>query len=234
VADGRKTLEILLKGKNETRGAFRAVTAGAGSMANATIGHVGRVASSFLNLRNMIAGAAIGMAGKSIFEPALEMEAFTTQYRNLLGSVAEAKDRIEDLTQFSDWTPFEPEPIIKAGIMLDRFTRGAEDTLGMVRLVGDAASAVGKEHFSELAMWIGRAYAMIQGGEPIGEATRRLLELGVITPAVKSQVAALQAQNKSATQVWGVAVARCRVSGQACGAKWATGLCRHCRLRSRI
>ena len=203
MADSRRTAEILVRARDDTRRATTSVQAGFRTMADGTVGALGRVTRSFLNLRNVIAGGVAAMAAKKLFEPELETEKFRTQYENLLGDAESAKTRVDMLMQFSDVTPFEPEPVVRAALVLDRFTRGAEDTRDMVRLVGDAAAATGSE-FSELGMWVGRGYSMIKGGAPIGEVTRRLLELGVITPDVQNKISDMQKQNKSATEVWGV------------------------------
>lgn len=196
-------IRLIITGRNDLGRPLNAASRGVATFADGTVGHFRRVARHVLNLQNVVIGAGAAMAAKSLFAPSIETETFRTQYENLLGTAQEARDRVEALMNFSDVTPFEPEPVVQAALVLDRFTRGAEDTVDMVRLVGDAAAATGSG-FGDLGGWIGRAYAMIKGGEPIGEATRRLLELGVITPDVKAKIAALQEQNRSAAEVWAV------------------------------
>ena len=201
--DANKTLELILRARNQLDAGLGAGRRSVRTFADGTIGHFKRITGAVLNLQNMLAAGIAGLAARAVFKPALEMQDFITQYRNLTGSVEAAHAKVAELMEFSDVTPFEPEPVVKTGMMLDRFTRGAVDTLEIVRLVGDAAAGTGAR-FDELGMWVGRAYAMIQGGEPIGEATRRLMELGVVTPDVKSKIEALQKQNRSAAEVWAV------------------------------
>jgi hypothetical protein len=47
-------------------------------------------------------------------------------------------------------------------------------------MVGDAAAATGRP-LEDVTMWVGRLYAGLQTGTPVGEATLRLLEMGLIS-----------------------------------------------------
>ena len=64
MADARKTLEILLRGNDDTGHAWRSAKAGGRSFADQTVGHLGRVSGAVLNLRNMIAGGMVAGAFK--------------------------------------------------------------------------------------------------------------------------------------------------------------------------
>jgi len=115
-----------------------------------------------------------------IFGTNAALEKANIQFEVLTGSVDIAEKHVKSLFEFAARTPFEVRPIIDASKFLTNFMGvlgRSEDTL---RLVGDAAGAMNQQ-ISEVAMWYGRAYAAIQSGEPFGRATRRLMQMGILT-----------------------------------------------------
>jgi hypothetical protein len=83
------------------------------------------------------------------------------------------------------------------------FSNGAMGAMESLKLVGDAAAAVGQP-IKDVAFWIGRAYSMIKGGQPFGEAAMRLQEMGIVTPEVRRQMEELQEAGASNIEVWQV------------------------------
>jgi hypothetical protein len=77
--------------------------------------------------------------------------------------------------------PFDITQLIDGSRALEVFTGGAEAGAEALKMIADAA-AVTPRPFKEVAYWYGRAYSAIQSGRPLGEANRRLLEMGVIGP----------------------------------------------------
>lgn len=200
----QSVLELLIQGDNRSAvAALRGTKAAAGRFVDDTVGHFGRLARSVVNLQNLVAAGAAAMSAKAIFTPTMKMEDWKKQIENITKDTEKASIKLKDLEKFSIPTPFTPQEVIQSGITLDRFTGQQLDTIDMLRIVGDTAASVGKEKFGELSMWIGRAYAGIQGGEPIGEATMRLMELGAITPQVKTKIEKLQKAGASSSEVWG-------------------------------
>lgn len=126
-----------------------------------------------------IAGSIMGAVYASVRYSA-ELEQQTIAFQSLLGSVDAAKDRMEDLAAFAAATPFALPEIVRASRVLQALTEGALASGDGLRIVGDAAAATGRS-FDETAMWIGRLYAGLKSGTPVGEATQRLLEMGLVS-----------------------------------------------------
>lgn len=109
-----------------------------------------------------------------------ELEQQTVAFQSLLGSATAAQERMQDLADFAAATPFELPEIVRASRVLQALTGGALATGDGLRIVGDAAAAAGRT-FDETAMWVGRLYSGLQSGTPVGEATMRLLEMGLVS-----------------------------------------------------
>ena len=102
------------------------------------------------------------------------VEQQTVAFRTLLGSVDLAKERIDSLVDFAAFTPFELPEIIQANKVLEVLSDGMLSTEEGMKLVGDAASSVGRG-FRETAMWMGRLAAGLESGTAVGESTLRLV-----------------------------------------------------------
>lgn len=111
------------------------------------------------------------------FNATIEQQEFA--FRTLLGSADAAKQRVAELYTFAKDTPFEFEQIVLASRVLQSLTGGALAAGEGLQIVGDTAAANSRQ-LEEVSMWIGRVYAGLQSGTPIGEATLRLIEMGVI------------------------------------------------------
>tara|TARA_R110000772_G_scaffold83288_4_gene176123 strand:+ start:1083 stop:3710 length:2628 start_codon:yes stop_codon:yes gene_type:complete len=115
------------------------------------------------------------------------IEQQTVAFQTLLGSVAEADERIRSLVEFAGSTPFQLPEVIQANKLLQALTQGALAGEKGMRLVGDAAAAIGVP-FQEAAFWIGRLFTGLEGGAPIGEAATRLQEMGIVTSATRLEL----------------------------------------------
>lgn len=162
------------------------------------------------------AGTIQGVFSKlwGAIKESFKFESLTIQFKTLLGSMEDARERMAALAEFAEVTPFNLEEVVKASRTLTVFSDGALGTEYSLRLVGDAAAAVGAG-FDEVAFWVGRAYAMIKGGQPFGEAAMRLQELGILTPAVRTEMEALQASGAKNSEVWEAFTARLEEFGGA-------------------
>jgi hypothetical protein len=115
------------------------------------------------------------------------VETQTVAFRTLLGSVEAADERIKSLITFAATTPFQLGEVTQANKLLQALTGGALATEEGMRLVGDAAAAVGVG-FQDAAFWIGRLYSGLEGGGPIGEAATRLQEMGIVSSTVRAEL----------------------------------------------
>lgn len=153
-----------------------------------------------------IAGAAIFAAVSAAalvagFKMAATLEKAELQFESLLGSADKAKKHVAGLFEFAAKTPFETEPIIQASRMLLTFGKEALATTENLKLVGDAAAITGQS-IDQVAFWFGRAYALLQGGKPFGEAAMRLMEMGILTAEGRMQLEDLMATGASTEEVW--------------------------------
>jgi hypothetical protein len=185
-------------------GAFTTAAAGAGR----ALGTLGSAAARTAGLVTKL-GAGIGAlsGGIGVFQAltkAADMETLRTAFVPLLGGLAEARERMDELSRFAAATPFELPEIAKASAVLETLTRGALSTGAGLTLVGDVASAT-NQPFAEIAVTIGRLYDGLQSGRPVGEAAARLQELGAISGDVRGRLEALQKEGMKGDEVWAVA-----------------------------
>lgn len=162
------------------------------------------------------AGTIQGVFSKlwGAIKESFKFETLTIQFKTLLGSMEDARERMAALSEFAEVTPYNIEEVVKASRTLTVMSDNALGTEYSLRLVGDAAAATGAS-FEEVAFWVGRAYAMIKGGQPFGEAALRLQELGILTPAVRQEMEALQASGAKNSEVWEAFAARLEEFGGA-------------------
>lgn len=163
-------------------------------------GHLGTILGLGAGLLSV--GAAAGLMKKAL-DSAAQMQGFEVGFSVLLGSVNAAHERMQDLAKFAADTPFELPEVAAASRTLETLTKGALSTSKGLTLVGDVAAGT-QQPFSEMAMWIGRAYDGLQNGRPIGEALMRLGELGIVSGDVRAKLEQLQAAGKKGDAVWGV------------------------------
>ncbi|WOO43168.1 hypothetical protein [Rubellicoccus peritrichatus] len=157
-----------------------------------------RAFDSFARLPGMITQAA-----KAGIDFNAEMEQLQISFGTLLGNADKAKDRIQDLVNFSASTPFQIRDIAGASRLLQALTGDALASGEGLRLVGDAAAAVGAP-FQAAAMWIGRLYAGLKTGTPVGEATMRLTELGLVTGESKRELEELAKTARSEEEAFDI------------------------------
>lgn len=181
-----------------------------GSAVSASLRGIGSVASTVTRDAFNVAGAftttvattTAALAGIGI-KTNSELETATLQFETLLGSADAAKERVASLFEFAKATPFETGPIIKASRLMQTFGGDALATEANLRLVGDAAAGT-SQGIDEIAFWVGRAYAAMQGGQPFGEARMRLQELAILTPEAAAKLTELSDSGASADEMFTV------------------------------
>jgi hypothetical protein len=157
-------------GSADVNAGLRAIGSAASSL-QATLAGIAASVGAVVSL-----GAAIQQSVK--FNAELEQQAVA--FKTLLGNAEAASRRMQELTKFAAETPFELPEVVQASKILQSLTNGALASGDGLRLVGDAASAVGRP-LEDVTMWVGRLYAGLQTGTPVGEATLRLIEMGMIS-----------------------------------------------------
>lgn len=129
-------------------------------------------------------GTAVSAAVQGGIRYNAVLETQSMSFKTLLGTATAAQARMQDLARFAASTPFELPEVVAASRLLQSLTGGALASGEALRLVGDAAAASGRG-FEETAMWVGRLYAGLESGTPVGEATLRLLEMGLVSGDAK-------------------------------------------------
>jgi hypothetical protein len=190
-----------------------ALAAGASKVEAAWVGISAVVTDRMLGPLSLVSGAALGalLAIKKLGDQfgeigvvgAASLERIETQFRPLMRSAALAKERVKELIEASKETPWKQDEVLGANKALQILTQGALAGKAGMNLVGDAAATAGAD-FQATAMWIGRLYDGLQSGAPIGEATMRLSELGVISGTTRRAINSLSESGASFTESWGV------------------------------
>jgi hypothetical protein len=170
MADTNLRIKIGMQGAADVNAGLRAIGSAASSL-KATLAGIAASVGGLVSL-----GAAIQQSVK--FNAELEQQAVA--FKTLLGNAEAASRRMTELAKFAAQTPFELPEIVQASKVLQSLTNGALASGDGLRLVGDAAAATGRP-LEEVAMWVGRLYAGLQSGTPVGEAALRLIEMGLIS-----------------------------------------------------
>lgn len=86
---------------------------------------------------------------------AAEMQTYNTRFSTLLGSEEKAAEHVAGLTRYAAETPFEMAGISKASASLLAFGVDAQDSMKVLRMLGDVAAASGGD-LAELARIYGK------------------------------------------------------------------------------
>lgn len=101
------------------------------------------------------AAGALGLFAKGVLEEGAQFENLSTRLTTLMGSAADARDRMQELANIGKTTPFELPGIVEAEASLRGFGVDAERVLPKVM---DLSAALGLG-LSESAAAVGRAFA---------------------------------------------------------------------------
>jgi hypothetical protein len=187
--------DILLKVSSDLA-ALRETRAELGKTKN-TLGDLVKSGAAFgagalgasLGIGSLVNGLKSFISSGVRFNATLEQQGVA--FRTLLGSAKAAEDRMRGLVKFAAETPFELPQVVQASKLLQAFTGDALASGEGLRMVGDAAAAVGAP-FEAVAMWMGRLYAALRQGATIGEPIQNLTQLGLISNEARKQLFALQ------------------------------------------
>lgn len=201
VIENTKNKAISLAGKT-----FR-ITVGVLDKATAPLQKLWNYAKSLKGIMARIfAGAATKQFVLKPTQMAIDRQNVTTAFENLLGSKDAANQRVSDLTTFAGQTPFTRDDIFEASRVLQVFTGDALSTADGLKTVGDVASGT-QQDFKEVAVWMGRLYSGMKSGQPIGEATARLQEMGAISGESRVKLEALAKSGRDISETWPEATA---------------------------
>ena len=189
MADTNLRIKIGMVGSADVNAGLRAIGSAASSL-QATLAGIAASIGGLVSL-----GAAIQQSVR--FNAQLEQQGVA--FKTLLGNAEAASRRMQELAKFAAQTPFELPEIVQASKVLQSLTNGALASGEGLRLVGDAAAATGRP-LEEVAMWVGRLYAGLQSGTPVGEATVRLLEMGLISGTTARKLNELAESGQGAGQ----------------------------------
>lgn len=179
---------------------------GGAAMAFAGIGGAVTTATAALGLLRS-ALAPIANLIKDSIGAAATRESLEASFTPLLKGAENAKAHMAILAKFAETTPFELNNIANASKTLHNLTNGALSAGEGLRLVGDAAASKSTDgnNFEEVAVSVGRLYAALQNGRPMGEPMQRLSELGIITNDTRIKLEELQTEGQKGESVWQVA-----------------------------
>ena len=138
---------------------------------------------------------------KAVMSKSFAFETQTTQFKTLIGSIDEAKAHMSDLKELGDTPPFSLDEFARASRQMLVMTDGALGFKDAMKLVGDAAAATGND-LESISHSVGRLYAFIRDGEPIGRAANELRNMGILTPEVVSELKSMQEAGASSVEIW--------------------------------
>ena len=131
-----------------------------------------------------------------------KFERQTAQFKTLVGNIDEARAHMADLKALGDTPPFSLDQFAAASRSLMVMTDGALGYKKSLEMIGDAAAAIGAP-VENLGHAVGRLYALIRDGQPIGRAALELRNLGILTPEVVKRLDEMQKAGKSSVEIWG-------------------------------
>jgi hypothetical protein len=111
-------------------------------------------------------------------------------------------------------SPFRQDAYIAAARHLRLIGDASLDSAANLRLIGDAAATTGQP-IEDTAYWVARLYQGLKNGGETGEATRRLMELGVITGATRTALERLTETGASFADSWSLVEGELRKSSGA-------------------
>lgn len=177
----RKVVDLTIRLKDGVTGTLNKINSGLKNTQAVAVGLAKAAAVGFAAIGT--AAAAVGVAVNKAFQ----FETAQVQLKSLLGSTEAAQKRFEELKRFSAETPFQLQGILQASRLLTVFSENAMGGADSLRSIGDAA-AVSGQSIEDVSFWVGRAYSMLKGGKPFGEAAMRLQEMGILTAAGRTEI----------------------------------------------
>lgn len=167
----QKQVKILINAKDNASQKIQEIAGGfeqAFGNAAKRIGQVGAVLGGF---------GAVGAAAS--LKLAAGFEQTRVSFETMLGDAAEATKLLEELTEFSTRTPFEPDEIFATSKQLLAFGFRAKEITTILQVIGDVSAGTGKD-IQELGRIMGKVFTK---GKAQGEELNQMAEAGI--PIIK-------------------------------------------------
>lgn len=173
------------------------------------------ILNNVLGPMSLLSGAVLGVIGavkllvgntemlRKGMEKLKQVEFTQAQFKGLLGGVELARERVEELYDFANNTPFQMGQVAEASRMLQVLTKGALATTENLKIIGDAAATAGAD-FANVSMHVGRMYDGLQSGRPVGESAARLQELGLMSGQARAKIEEMTKAGNSFSETWRV------------------------------
>ena len=145
-------------------------------------------------------GKAFDLATSAVFGLNSNIEQTTTVFTALMGSSSKASAHVKDLLEFAKTTPFPTESIEAASLKLFKLGGSSLDTMGNLKLMGNAAAGLGLP-ITDITENVARFHAILDSGQPVTRALRPMMLMGLITPQVAEEIGKLSKAHASHAQV---------------------------------
>lgn len=156
----------------------------------------------FFKWKVLVNGAtAVWNTFRSALDSSFKFETMTNNFRFLLKDIDTARVHMAELKRLGDTPPFSLDEFAKASKQMLVMSDGVLGFSNSLKMVGDAAAAVGVP-VETMAHAVGRLYAFIRDGQPLGLATRELRNMGVITPEVAAKLEEMRKAGASNIEIW--------------------------------
>lgn len=148
---------------------------------------------------SVLAGAINGAA---------DFEDYNIQWAQLIGSFDLAKQKMAELADIADKTPFDLPDIVKGSLQLQTYSNGILATREKILMIGDAA-AKAKQPFANMAETMGRIYVNAKYGTEVMEQLKTALGQTIISGEAFAQLQQLagteaNAGGKNFTKIWSI------------------------------
>lgn len=148
----------------------------------------------------MIASAA-GSVTDAMFGVNGQLEKSQMQFTTMFHDADRAREHVAMLFDFAAKTPYETTELIEASRTMQTFGGDALNSRDNLTLFGDAAAAVSQD-LGSTTFWISRLYSAMKAGQPFGESASRLMEMGLMSGKVRTQLEAMQKQHAGFEDMW--------------------------------
>lgn len=139
-APARKVTQSLKK-IGVSQGQLDAVSKAAGRVGT-NLGNVGRETGRLAGKMAILGGAGLWFVKSQLIDTAAQFEKFRTVLETVEGSSAKAQASMDWVSDFAAKTPYELEEVMEGFVRLRAY--GLDPTAGLLRSLGDTASAMGK------------------------------------------------------------------------------------------
>lgn len=176
------TLDDLLSAKFKSMGrdineGFDRMSRDAKKFSDKTTMSLKNVKGGILKLKTasiLLGGILTGVVARAFIKAGAEMENYTTQFEVLLGSAGAAKDKIQELTEFSKKTPFQFKDLAEAEKLMLSFGLEANKTSKYLKVLGDI-SLGNKQRFQSLSLAFSQAQS---AGKLMGQDLLQMINAG--------------------------------------------------------